>query len=116
MSALPKSAVPLLDLQAQYPPIRTEIMEAIGRVVESQRFILGEEVEGFEQEIASYCQTRHAIGCASGSGGRAAGIRAEDAVFGAAGMRADDCVRGGVTPSSDAVKRAVWLKVSVSNR
>ena len=38
--------VPLLDLKAQYSTIRSEISETIERVVESQRFILGPEVEG----------------------------------------------------------------------
>jgi dTDP-4-amino-4,6-dideoxygalactose transaminase len=42
----------LLDLKAQYSTIRSEIREAIERVVESQHFILGPEVEGLEREIA----------------------------------------------------------------
>lgn len=59
--------IPLLDLRAQYRGIREEILEAVGRVLESQRFILGEEVEGLEGEIAAYCGTRYAVGCGSGS-------------------------------------------------
>jgi len=59
--------VPLLDLKAQYLTIRTEIREAIERVAESQRFILGPEVEGLEKEIAAFCNTRFAIGVSSGT-------------------------------------------------
>ncbi len=59
--------VPLLDLKAQYSLIKPEIDEAIARVVASQRFILGPEVAALEEEIADYCNTRHAVGCASGS-------------------------------------------------
>src|SRR5262249_25754630 len=47
--------------------IRDEIDRAIRSVVESQYFILGPEVSGFEAEVAAYCKTKHAVGCASGS-------------------------------------------------
>ena len=59
--------VPLLDLKAQYAGIRDEIRAALDRVLESQRFILGPEVEAFESEIASYCSGSHAIGVSSGT-------------------------------------------------
>src|SRR5215475_381648 len=59
--------VPLLDLKAQYSTIRSEIREAIERVVESQYFILGPEVEALEKEIAFFCNARFAIGVASGT-------------------------------------------------
>src|SRR5215475_9252555 len=59
--------VPLLDLKAQYSTIRSEIGEAIERVVESQHFILGPEVEGLEQEIAAFCNVRFAVGVSSGT-------------------------------------------------
>src|SRR5262245_53452165 len=59
--------VPLLDLRAQYSTIRSEIREAIERVVESQHFILGPEVEGLEREIAAFCKARSAIGLSSGT-------------------------------------------------
>jgi dTDP-4-amino-4,6-dideoxygalactose transaminase len=59
--------VPLLDLKAQYGTIREEVRAAIDRVVESQRFILGPEVEALEHEIAEYCQCRYAIGVSSGT-------------------------------------------------
>jgi len=59
--------VPLLDLPAQYRHIREEILKAIGCVLDSQRFVLGEEVEKLEAELAPYCGCAHAVGCASGS-------------------------------------------------
>jgi len=59
--------VPLLDLQAQYVSLRDELREAIDRVMSSQRFVLGDEVRELENTLAAYCETKHAIGCASGS-------------------------------------------------
>lgn len=59
--------VPLLDLQAQYETLRDELREAILRVMDSQQFILGPDVNALEQEIESYTGARHAIACASGS-------------------------------------------------
>ena len=59
--------VPLLDLQAQYVALRDDLQQAVERVMSSQRFVLGDEVRGLENSIAGYCQTKHAVGCASGS-------------------------------------------------
>ncbi len=59
--------VPLLDLQTQYTAIRDEVRSAIERVIESQYFILGPEVESLEQEIAEYSQCRFAVGVSSGT-------------------------------------------------
>jgi dTDP-4-amino-4,6-dideoxygalactose transaminase len=56
-----------LDLRAQFEEIREEVMEAVTRTMQSQRFILGPEVESLESEIAEYVGCQHAIGCASGS-------------------------------------------------
>src|SRR5580704_15433420 len=58
---------PFLDLKAQYRTIAAEIDAAIQRVMESQQFILGPEVESLEREIGAYTQTQFAIACASGS-------------------------------------------------
>jgi dTDP-4-amino-4,6-dideoxygalactose transaminase len=60
-------AIPLLDLTRQYQPLRERIQAALARVVESQRFILGAEVEHFEQRFAEYCGAGYAVGCASGT-------------------------------------------------
>lgn len=59
--------VPMLDLAAQRDSIRDELDLAVQRVLSSQRFILGPEVEAFEEALASYCGSRHAVGCGSGS-------------------------------------------------
>ncbi len=59
--------VPLLDLQAQYSTIRAEVRAAVDRVFEAQQFVLSGEVSALEEELARYCQTKFAIGCASGS-------------------------------------------------
>src|SRR6266571_5928235 len=59
--------VPLLDLQAQYATIHDEVRAAVDRVLASQQFVLGAEVQALEEEIARYSQTKFAIGCASGS-------------------------------------------------
>jgi dTDP-4-amino-4,6-dideoxygalactose transaminase len=59
--------VPLLDLVAQHRTIRDEVMAAVTRVFEHQHFIMGAEVEGFENAFTEYYQVKHAIGCASGS-------------------------------------------------
>ena len=59
--------VPLLDLKAQFATIQEEVMAAIARVMSSQRFILGGEVDELEAEIAALIGVRFAVGCASGS-------------------------------------------------
>jgi dTDP-4-amino-4,6-dideoxygalactose transaminase len=58
--------VPFLDVQAGYIQLQPEIDLAIKRVLESGRYILGEEVDSFEQEYASYCQARYCVGVANG--------------------------------------------------
>ncbi len=63
----PVMQVPLLDLAAQYAPIRDAVVEAVTRVVDRQTFILGPEVEAFEAEVAAYLGARHAIGVSSGT-------------------------------------------------
>ena len=59
--------IPLVDLEAQYNTIKNEIDDAIRNVIGNGQFILGPEVEAFESEIAAYCQTKFAIGVASGT-------------------------------------------------
>ena len=60
-------SVPLLDLSAQYAPIRNELLAAITRVCDSQRFILGPEVEALEHELAAYIGVGHAVTVSSGT-------------------------------------------------
>jgi dTDP-4-amino-4,6-dideoxygalactose transaminase len=59
--------VPLLDLQGQYRPLREELLAAVTRVCDSQRFIGGPEVEGFERDIAPRLGVQHAVGLSSGT-------------------------------------------------
>ena len=59
--------VPLLDLSAQYVPMKAEIMAVVDEICDSQRFILGPKVEAFEKELAAYCQSGGAVGVTSGS-------------------------------------------------
>jgi dTDP-4-amino-4,6-dideoxygalactose transaminase len=75
-----------LDLAAQYASIADEIREAVGRVLESQQFVLGREGAALEEEIAGLCGVAHGVGVASGTDAlilalRACGIRAGDQVM-----------------------------------
>ena len=70
--------VPLLDLQAQYAPLRQPLLEALTRVADSQRFIMGPEVEAFEREVATVVDVRHAVGVSSGTDALVAALMALD--------------------------------------
>ncbi|MEE3283177.1 MAG: DegT/DnrJ/EryC1/StrS family aminotransferase [Planctomycetota bacterium] len=59
--------VPFIDLSAQHQPIADELLAAVSRVLENGQFILGEEVAALEADIASFCDSRYAISCASGT-------------------------------------------------
>jgi dTDP-4-amino-4,6-dideoxygalactose transaminase len=59
--------VPLLDLVAQYRSIKDEVLPAIMAVVERQGFIMGPEVAQLEAAVARLSNTKHAVGCASGT-------------------------------------------------
>src|SRR5947207_1276555 len=59
--------LPMQDLKAQYRALAPQIEAAVRRVLESQHFIMGPEVEAFEKELAAYLGVPHAIGVASGS-------------------------------------------------
>ncbi|SMO43799.1 DegT/DnrJ/EryC1/StrS family aminotransferase [Gracilimonas mengyeensis] len=60
-------SIPLLDLNRQYESIKDEVQQAIDEVLESQYFIMGDQVKEFEQAVGRYCEVNHAYGCASGS-------------------------------------------------
>jgi dTDP-4-amino-4,6-dideoxygalactose transaminase len=62
-----RDEVPLLDLKAQYAPLRDEILSAIARVCDSQRFIMGPEVEALEHELSVMLGVRHAVAVSSGT-------------------------------------------------
>jgi dTDP-4-amino-4,6-dideoxygalactose transaminase len=59
--------VPLIDLQSQYALLRDELRQRVERVMDSQRFVLGDEVRRLEASITEYVRANHAIACASGS-------------------------------------------------
>jgi dTDP-4-amino-4,6-dideoxygalactose transaminase len=57
----------MLDLKRQYAPIHEELLDALGRVLETQQFILGGEVAAFEKAAAEQLGVSHALGCSSGT-------------------------------------------------
>lgn len=71
-------SIPLLDLKAQYQSIRAELDSVVLGVIERQGFILGPEVDAFEEEMAAYLGVEHAIGCASGTDALLLPLRAMD--------------------------------------
>jgi dTDP-4-amino-4,6-dideoxygalactose transaminase len=77
--------VPLLDLDAQYRPLRDQLLAAVTRVCDSQRFIMGPEIDALESELAVQLGVRHAIAVSSGTDAlllalMALGIKAGDEV------------------------------------
>lgn len=58
--------IPLVNLQRQHEELEDELRTAIHRVIDRGDFVLGAEVEAFETEFASYCQTKHCVGVGSG--------------------------------------------------
>jgi len=61
--------IPFVDLKTQYQGIKDEVMAAVGHVLETGQFVLGEEVSKFEQEFASYVDAKHAIALNTGTSG-----------------------------------------------
>src|SRR5438874_2877342 len=59
--------VPLFDTSAPLAPLHDELRAAVARVLDSERYILGPEVEAFEREFAAYCGAAHAVGVANGT-------------------------------------------------
>ncbi len=70
--------VPLVDLKAQYAQIGDDINAAIQRVIDAASFILGPEVEAFEEAFAQFCGAEHCVGVASGTSALELALRAFD--------------------------------------
>src|SRR5881275_2315172 len=70
--------VPFVDLGAHYRAIATEINDAISKVIQEADFILGHEVQLFEEEFASFCDARYAVGVDSGTSALELALRAFD--------------------------------------
>jgi len=66
-SAVASRRVPYIDLALQHRPLKRELLEAVGRVLDSGQLILGPEVGAFEERFASLCGTRFAVGVANGT-------------------------------------------------
>jgi dTDP-4-amino-4,6-dideoxygalactose transaminase len=78
--------VPLVDLSAQFGPIKNEIMQAIEQVLDSMHLFLGPNMQAFEEEFAAYCGSRFGVGVGNGTDAlhlalRAAGIGQGDEVI-----------------------------------
>jgi dTDP-4-amino-4,6-dideoxygalactose transaminase len=62
-----KTKVPFFDLAVQFKSVEHEIRSALDEVFQNQQFIMGPKVQALEEAMAQYCQTRYAVGVASGS-------------------------------------------------
>jgi len=82
-------SVPFVDIGGQHAAIKEELLEAMGRVIDSGMYVLGQEVDEFERQFAELCGTRFAVGVNSGTDAlvlalRALGIGTGDEVITAA--------------------------------
>ena len=59
--------IPLVDLKKQYESIKDEVNNAIADVFQSTQFVLGPQVAKFEEDFASHCQAKFALGVNSGT-------------------------------------------------
>jgi UDP-2-acetamido-2-deoxy-ribo-hexuluronate aminotransferase len=78
--------IPFIDLQSQYQAYKSEIDSAIQNILDTSQYIMGPAVKQFEQNVAKYVGTKHAIGCSSGTDAlllalMASGVRAGDEVI-----------------------------------
>ena len=70
--------VPLVDLRAQYLPLKPDIMKAFEEVLDSMHLFLGPQVHAFEHSFASYSECEYGIGVSSGTDALALALRACD--------------------------------------
>jgi dTDP-4-amino-4,6-dideoxygalactose transaminase len=83
---LDTTPIPFIDVAAQRRRLGSAIDDAVARVLAHCQFVMGPEVQAFEQDLAKFCGARHAISCASGTDAlllvlMAQGIGRGDAVF-----------------------------------
>lgn len=93
-------AIPFLDMKSPYQELRDDLDKAYQRVMNSGWYILGGEVDAFEQEFAAYCGARHCIGVGNG-------LEALHLILRAYGIGEGDEV---IVPSNTYI--ATWLAVS----
>ena len=68
--------ISLFDTTAATAPLRSELRDAIARVLDSGIFVLGPEVQAFEREFAGHLGVEHAIGVANGTDALTIALRA----------------------------------------
>ena len=92
--------IPFLDMKSPYLELKNELDAAYQRVMDSGWYILGEEVDAFEEEFARYCGAKHCVGVGNG-------LEALELILMAMGIGAGDEV---IVPSNTYI--ATWLAVS----
>lgn len=100
MNTSPPKTIPFLDLRPGYIELKSEIDDAVARVLDGGWYILGAEVEAFEQEFAAWCGVQYAVGVANG-------LDALQLALLAVGVGPGDEV---IVPSNTFI--ATWLAVS----
>ena len=70
--------IPLVDLGAQYQPLKDEIMAGMAQALEGMRLFLGPNVQAFEKEFAQFCGVKHGIGVCDGTAALQIILRAMD--------------------------------------
>lgn len=92
--------VPFLSFGPQNASVRTQVLESVARVFDSQWYVLGESVKVFETEYAAYSQAQHCVGVANG-------LDALHLALKVLGIKEGDEV---IVPSNTYI--ATWLAVS----
>ncbi|MEK7072073.1 MAG: aminotransferase class I/II-fold pyridoxal phosphate-dependent enzyme [Patescibacteria group bacterium] len=70
--------IPFVDLKTQYQSLKNEISEAVSGVLEKTNFILGEPVTKFEEDFASFCNSKYCVGVSSGTDALCLALKALD--------------------------------------
>lgn len=71
-------SIPLVDLATQSRQIKEDVLRRMSDVIDSARYILGQEVQEFEAQFATYCGVDHCIGLANGTDALHMALRALD--------------------------------------